>query len=159
MGGIRKVIKEFKEFAVKGDAITLAIGVLIGTAFKTVMDSLVKDIILPPINFFTQRVDFSNLYLVLGRDQYESLADAEAAGAVVIKYGNFITELIVFFITALAIFFFVYKFQQALTKKEQSEKKTKPTRKCPHCYMEISTKATKCGFCTSKVKPTFKAAG
>ncbi len=153
MSGIRKVIKEFKEFAVKGDAITLAIGVLIGTAFKTVMDSLVKDIILPPINFFTQRVDFSNLYFVLGRTQYDSLAEAEAAGAVVIKYGNFITELIVFLITALAIFFFVYKFQQALAKKEQSEKKTKPTRKCPYCYMEISTKATKCGFCTSKVKP------
>lgn len=157
MNGIRKVLKEFREFAVKGDAITLAIGVLIGTAFKTVMDSLVKDIILPPINFFTQRVDFSNLYFVLGRTQYESLSDAEAAGAVVIKYGNFITELIVFLITALAIFFFVYKFQQALTKSEQTEKKAKPIRKCPHCYMEVSTKATKCGFCTSKITPTFKS--
>lgn len=151
MNWIRKVLKEFKEFAIKGDAITLAIGVLIGTAFKTVIDSLVKDIILPPVNFFTQKVDFSTLYFVLGRNQYSSLTEAENAGAIVIKYGNFITELVVFVITAFAIFLFVYKFQQMLNKKKQDEKKTSPMTKCSYCQMDVSSKATKCPYCTSKL--------
>jgi large conductance mechanosensitive channel len=149
MNWIRKVLKEFKDFAVKGDAITLAVGVLIGTAFKTVIDSFVKDIVLPPINFFTQRVDFTTLYFVLGRKQYSSLSEAEEAGAIVIKYGNFITELIVFLITAFAIFLFVYKFQQMLNRKAQDEKKVSPTKKCKYCQMEVSAKATKCPHCTS----------
>lgn len=151
MSRVKKVLKEFKDFAVKGDAITLAIGVLIGTAFKSVIDSLVKDIILPPINFFTQKVDFSNLFFVVGRTQYDSLEEAEAAGAVVIRYGNFITELIIFLITAFAIFLFVYKFQQMLSRKEKEDKKSSPTRKCEYCRMDISTKATRCPYCTSKL--------
>jgi large conductance mechanosensitive channel len=151
MGLIRRILKEFKEFAVKGDAITLAVGVLIGTAFKTVIDSLVKDIILPPINFFTQKVDFTTLYFVLGRKQYPSLSEAEEAGAIVIKYGNFITELIVFLITAFAIFLFVYKFQQMINRRDEAEKKKKPVRKCKFCQMEISAKATRCPHCTSQL--------
>ncbi len=160
MKGIRGVIKEFKDFAVKGDAFSLAIGVVIGASFKSVIDSLIKDVLLPPINFFTDKIDFADLFFTVGtRQNFDSLKAAEDAGVIVIRYGNFLNESIIFILTAFALFIFIYKFQQFLTRRERQEKKVKPTRKCPHCFQEISTKATKCPYCTSAVKPTFKGEG
>ncbi len=154
MDKVRKTLKEFKDFAAKGDAISLAIGVVIGGAFKGVIDSLVNDIIMPPISFITAKIDFSNLFWTLSRGNYDTYEKAKEAGAIVIRYGSFLNQLLIFLITAFVIFITINKFQQMITKKEADEaiQKQKTTKKCKHCLMEIPIKATKCGFCTSSVK-------
>ncbi len=147
------MLKEFKEFASRGDAINLAIGVVIGAAFKGVIDSLVNDIIMPPIGYLTARINFANLYIALGGPKYNNLQDAKNAGEVVITYGNFINQLIIFLITAFILFIFVYKFQQLLKKKEASDdrKEEALTKECKYCCMDIKNKAIICPYCQSKV--------
>lgn len=145
--------EEFKNFAVKGDAFSLAIGVIVGAAFKGVIDSLVNDIVMPPISYLTSKVDFTNMFVTLGGKSYETLEQAKEAGAIVITYGNLINQLIIFLITAVTLFLFIYKFQQMIAKQDEEDKqKPKTTKKCEFCLNEIPIKATKCGFCTSKVK-------
>jgi len=151
MKKFKKLFNEFKQFAIKGDAFSLAIGVIIGASFKGVIDSLVNDIIMPPISYITSKVNYTNLFITLGRKQYDSIGAAKEAGAVVIQYGNFINQLIIFLITSLVIFFFIFKFQQMLTKKEKQDKKEKTTKKCKYCLGEIPFKATRCPYCTSTV--------
>lgn len=145
------ILKEFADFAAKGDAISLAIGVVVGTSFKAVTDSLVKDILLPPINFFTSNIDFSNQYLSLSKNSYGSLEEAEAAGEILLKYGNFINEIVVFLVTTVAIFFFIYKFQQFLVKRSKKDEIKEATRKCTYCFQQVHRKATKCQHCTSDI--------
>lgn len=147
---IQKTVSDFKSFAFKGSAIDIAIGMMIGAAMTAVVDSLIKDIVNPPIAKLISGIDFSHRYLVLGKNQYESLEAAQEAGAIVITYGNFITAIITFLITALVLFIIV-SWVSKLNKKEE-EKAEKTTKKCPYCKSEIDMDATRCAFCTSELK-------
>lgn len=147
---IREEWKEFKNFAIKGDAITLAIGVIIGIAFKDLVDSLVNNIFTPPIGFLTARLDFSQLFITLGKEKYDTLAEAQAANAVVIQYGLVLNSIITFLITAIILYLIVRAMSKASEKNKKEEAKT--TKECPYCLSEINIKAKKCPFCTSDVK-------
>ena len=147
---IKKTVSDFKSFAFKGSAIDIAIGMMIGAAMTAVVDSLIKDIVNPPIAKLISGIDFSHRYLVLGKNQFESLEAAQEAGAIVITYGNFITAIITFLITALVLFIIV-SWVSKLNKKEE-EKAEKTTKKCPYCKSEIDIDATRCAFCTSELK-------
>jgi large conductance mechanosensitive channel len=121
-----EIKKDFREFAFKEATFGAAIGIIIGAALKDVINSLVTDILTPPINFVTSGVDFTNLYFVIGKEQYESLTAAEEAGAVVIRYGNFLNEFISFLITAIILFILTYQITKFLSKakeKRENEKK------------------------------------
>jgi len=143
--------KEFKEFAVKGNAIDLAVGVIIGAAFGSIVTSLVKDILMPPIGLVTGGLDFSNKFIVLkpakdGSTVFNTTADAIKAGAVTWNYGNFVTLLINFVIVAFCVFLLV----RALNKMKRPQANTAPVVKdCPACTMSIPVKATRCPHCTS----------
>jgi large conductance mechanosensitive channel len=142
--------KEFKEFAVKGNALDLAIGVIIGAAFGGVIASLVKDIIMPPLGLLTGGLDFSNQFLVLkgapGGAAFATPADAAKAGAITWNYGNFVTLLINFLIVAFAIFLVV----KAINKMKRPAATAAPVSKdCPACAMTIPVKAARCPHCTS----------
>lgn len=154
MEKVRKTFKEFRDFAAKGDALSLAIGVVIGGAFKGVIDSLVNDIIMPPISFLTAKIDFSNLFFVLGKGSFDTYERAKEAGAIVIRYGVFLNQILIFLITAFVIFITINKFQQMVIKKSNEEEtaRKKTTKECKYCLNEIPLKATKCGYCTSSVK-------
>ena len=144
--------KEFKEFAVKGNAIDLAIGVIIGAAFGSVISSLVKDIIMPPIGAATGGLDFSNMFVVLKEAPsgavFTTAADAVKAGAVTWNYGNFITVLLNFLIVAFAIFMVV----KAINKMKRPAVDEAPVSKdCPSCVMTIPIKASRCPHCTTEL--------
>lgn len=149
--GIKKELKEFKKFAIKDNVISLAVGVIIGVAFKDLVDALVKNVFTPPIGFLTANLDFSELFITLGKQHYDTLTQAQEAQAVVIKYGLVLNALITFTITAIVLYFIVRAINKATEKEQKAEEKK--TRKCPYCFSEISKKASKCAFCTSTVKP------
>ena len=148
--------KEFKEFAVKGSVIDMAVGIIIGAAFGTIVKSFVSDIIMPPIGLLLGNVDFSELFILLKEGAkaippYNTLADAQAAGAVTLNYGIFINNVISFLIVALSIFI-VIKGINSLKRKEQEIPPAAPTTKdCPHCFSKISINATRCPMCTSQL--------
>jgi len=146
------MVEEFKKFIMRGNVLDMAVGIIIGAAFGTIVNSLVADVIMPPIGLLLGNVDFSNLFLVL-RDgakaagPYASLAAAKTAGAVTINIGVFINTIITFLIVALAVFLLVRNVNK-LYKKEEA-----PTAKdCPFCLMSIPIKATRCGHCTADLK-------
>lgn len=146
------MFKEFKEFAIKGNAIDLAVGVIIGAAFGSIIASLVKDILMPPIGLLTGGLDFSNKFLVLKSPTndavYATLADATKAGAITWNYGNFITLVINFAIVAFCIFLVV----KAMNKmKRPAPNAPAVSKDCPACAMTISIKATRCPHCTSEL--------
>ena len=151
--------KEFKEFAVKGNAIDLAVGVIIGAAFGSIVTSLVKDILMPPIGLLTGGLDFSNKFLTLkdapGGALFATPADAVKAGAITWNYGNFITLLINFLIVALCVFMIV----RAINKlKRPAPNAAAPVSKdCPFCAMTIPIKATRCPHCTSEMGGSARA--
>ncbi|MGI9089009.1 MAG: large conductance mechanosensitive channel protein MscL [Chthoniobacterales bacterium] len=150
--------KEFKEFAVKGNAVDLAVGVIIGAAFGAIVNSLVKDILMPPIGLITGGLDFSNKFVILksapGGGVFATPAEAVKAGAITWNYGNFITLLINFIIVALCIFLLV----RALNKMKQPSANTAPVAKdCPFCSMSIPIKATRCPHCTSEMAGAARA--
>ena len=145
--------KEFKEFAIKGNVVDLAVAVVIGAAFSKIIDSLVKDLIMPPIGVLTGGLDFSNKFIVIkaganGATNFATPAAAEAAKAVTWNYGNFITASVNFIIIAFAIFMLV----RALHKLKHPPPAVLPTVKdCPACTMSIPIKATRCPHCTSEL--------
>ena len=144
--------KEFKEFAVKGNAIDLAVGVIIGAAFGSIITSLVKDILMPPIGLLTGGLDFSNKFLVLkagadGMTNFATPADAVAHKAITWNYGNFITFVINFLIVAVAIFLVIRIINQLRHPAEEPVE----TKNCPACAMEIPIRATRCPYCTSEL--------
>jgi large conductance mechanosensitive channel len=141
------VLKEFKEFAMRGSVLDLAVGVIIGAAFGKVVSSLVDDVIMPPIGRLLGHVDFSNLFINLSDKTYESLAAAKAAGAPTLNYGNFLNTIINFLIVAFAIFLLVRSVNKWLPKPAPPVS----TRDCPQCAMPIPVGAKKCGHCTSAV--------
>ena len=156
------MFKEFKEFVMRGNVLDLAIGIIIGAAFGTIVNSLVRDVIMPPIGLLLGNVDFNNLFAVLkdgsiAPPPYHTLADAQAAGAVTINYGVFINTIIVFIIVAFAVFMIVRIVNKARrtmeTKKEVEVKAAAPaTKDCPYCATAIPLKATRCPHCTSELK-------
>lgn len=149
------MFKEFKEFAMRGNVLDMAVGIIIGAAFGGIVSSLVKDIIMPPIGLALGRVDFANLFLSL-RDggtpgPYASLAQAQAAGAVTINYGTFLNTIINFLIVAFAIFLLIRNVNKL--KREEAPAAAAPTTKeCPFCFTAIPIKATRCPSCTSDIK-------
>ncbi len=145
------MLKEFKEFAMRGNMVDMAVGIIIGGAFGTIVKSLVSDVIMPPIGLLLGKVDFSNLFIVLrGRDaSYATLAEAQAAGAVTLNYGAFINTIISFIIVAFAVFL-VIKNINRLKREEPAPEPT--TKECPYCLSAIPLDATRCPFCTSSLK-------
>ncbi|HSD59334.1 MAG TPA: large-conductance mechanosensitive channel protein MscL [Burkholderiales bacterium] len=144
------MLKEFKEFAMRGNVVDMAVGIVIGAAFGAIVKSLVDDVIMPPIGLVLGNVDFSNLFLVLKdgatAGPYPSLPEARKAGAVAMGYGAFINTIISFMIVAFAVFMLV----RAVNRLKSAPPPADPTTKeCPHCCSTIAIKATRCPQCTS----------
>lgn len=148
------MLKEFKEFALKGNMIDLAVGVIIGGAFNSLVTSLVENIIMPILSLVTGKVDFSNLFIALDGNTYKTLAAAQAAGASTVNYGLFITGLLNFIIIIMAfVIFMIVKAMNKLRSKTEKPVEEKPTKKiCPYCQSEISIKASRCPHCTSQLE-------
>ena len=144
------MIKEFKEFAVKGNVVDMAVGIIIGGAFGTIVKSLVADVIMPPIGLMLGGVDFGNLFVVLGEGSYESLDAAKEAGAATINYGVFMNNVISFLIVAFAVFMLIRAINK-LKREEEAPVEEPMTRDCPFCCSTISLQATRCPHCTSEL--------
>jgi large conductance mechanosensitive channel len=146
------MLKEFKEFAVKGNVVDMAVGIIIGAAFGTIVKSLVDDVIMPPIGLLLGNVDFSNLFVTLKEGAtagpYATPALAKAAGATVLSYGVFLNTIIYFLIVAFAVFLLV-KGINKLKRQEAAPPAVPTTKDCPFCFSSIPIKATKCPNCTS----------
>ncbi|MBR1605709.1 MAG: large-conductance mechanosensitive channel protein MscL [Alphaproteobacteria bacterium] len=159
---MKNFINEFKKFAMRGNVIDMAVGIIIGAAFGKIVDSLVKDVIMPPIGLLLGKVDFSNLFITLKEGAipapYASLDAAQKAGAVTMNIGIFVNALISFTIVAFAVFILIKainELQAKMLKKEAEEAAANPTTKtCPYCFSEIDIKATKCPHCTSELSAT-----
>ena len=149
------MLKSFKAFIMRGSVIDLAVGIVIGVAFGTMVSSLVKDVIMPPIGLALGKVDFANLFAVLKEGTvagpYASLAAAQEAGAVTINYGAFINTVISFLILAAVIFFLVVQPIARMTARQKAAEAPK-TKECPYCLSAIPVKATRCPNCTSQLK-------
>ena len=149
------MIKEFRDFIMRGNVLDLAVGIIIGAAFTTVVKSLVDDILMPPIGLLLGGVDFSNLFINLSGGDYSSLVAAQEAGAATINYGLFINALINFLIVAFVLFLIIKQFnriQDILQKPAPEEAPAEPTSKeCPYCFTEIPIQATRCPHCTSEL--------
>ncbi|MGI6712921.1 MAG: large conductance mechanosensitive channel protein MscL [Bacillota bacterium] len=143
------LIKEFKEFAMKGNVIDLATGVVIGTAFGKIVTSLVNDIIMPVISIISGRIDFTNLFISLDGKSYDTLQMAKAAGAATLNYGLLITNIIDFLIIAFAIFMVI---NQVNRFKEKPAAEPEITKICPYCQSSIHIAAVKCPYCISEIK-------
>lgn len=145
------MLKEFKDFALKGNVLDLAVGVVIGTAFGKIVSSLVNDLITPTIGLLLGKVDFSNLFINLSDVPYKTLADAKAAGAATINYGLFLNTVIDFLIIAFSIFL-VIKQLNRFKKQQEEAKPPASTKECPHCMTQIPIKAMRCPNCTSMLQ-------
>ena len=143
--------REFREFAMRGNVVDLAVGIIIGAAFGKIVTSLVNDIIMPPVGLLLGRVDFSNLFLNLSGQPYASLAEARAAGAPTINYGVFLNNVIDFVIVAFAIFLLV-RFINRLSRQPEAAPAAPTTRECPFCLSSIPLRATRCPQCTSTLQ-------
>jgi large conductance mechanosensitive channel len=148
------MLKDFKDFAMKGNVVDMAVGIIIGAAFGTIVKSLVADVIMPPIGMLLGNVDFSNLFVVLkegaAAGPYLALADAQKAGAVTINYGMFINTIISFIIVAFAVFLLV-RYLNKLQREEEAPPEEPTTKECPKCFSTISIDASRCAFCTSEL--------
>lgn len=143
------MLKEFKEFAMKGNVLDLAVGFIIGAAFGKIVTSLVTDIIMPPFGLILGKVDFSNLFINLSGKSYASLPEAKAAGAATINYGIFLNNVVDFVIVAFAIFILV---RMANRWNKPVPVAVEPTKECAYCATKISAKATRCPNCTSELR-------
>ena len=154
----KNLANEFKKFAMRGNVIDMAVGIIIGAAFGKIVDSLVKDVIMPPIGLLLGKVDFTNLFLVLKEGAtpapYNSLSAAQAAGAVTMNLGVFVNAVISFMIVAFAVFILIKAINKLQAKMDAKEKKEEvaTTKKCPYCCSEIAIAAVKCPNCTSDLE-------
>lgn len=144
------MLKDFKEFAMKGNVLDLAVGVIIGGAFGKIVSSLVTDVVMPPIGLLLGHVDFANLFLPLSGQYFNTLKEAKDAGVPTINYGIFMQNVVDFLVVAFVIFLFVRQINRFQRKPEPAP--TAPTRECPYCFYAIPVKASRCAFCTSEVK-------
>lgn len=143
------MLKEFREFVMRGNVIDLAVGVIIGGAFGKIVSSLVTDVIMPPFGLLLHGVDFSNLFVSLNGQAFATLADAQKAGAPTLNYGNFINNVIDFLIVAAVIFLMI----RTINRLQKPAPAAPPTTKeCPYCFTTIALKATRCPNCTSELK-------
>jgi large conductance mechanosensitive channel len=143
------MLKEFKKFALRGNVVDLAVGVIIGAAFGKIVSSLVADVIMPPIGLLLGGLDFSNIFITLMGGHYATLAEAKAAGAATINVGLFINAVIDFLIVALAIFLLIKQLNRMLPPAEKPP--APETKECPYCMSKIAVKATRCPECTSQL--------
>ncbi len=144
------MFKEFKEFAMRGNVIDMAVGIVIGGAFGKIVSSFVGDVLMPPIGKLMGNVDFTNLFYVLGDGTYDSLAAAKEAGAATINYGVFINTVLDFVIVAVAIFMVIRQMNK-LKKQEEAPPAEPTTKDCPQCLSTIPIKATRCAHCTTQL--------
>lgn len=142
------MLKEFKKFALKGNMLDLAVGVIIGGAFNGLISSLVNYIIMPLLGIFTGKLDFSNWFIALDGKSYATLAQAEEAGVALVKYGSFLSELLNFIIMAFVVFLIV----KQLNRLRKEAPKPVTTKKCPYCLSEIPKEAKKCAHCASELE-------
>ena len=160
---IKSFFAEFKKFAMRGNVIDMAVGIIIGAAFGKIVDSLVRDVIMPPIGLLLGKVDFTNLFLVLKEGAtpapYNSLSAAQEAGAVTMNLGVFVNAVISFLIVAFAVFILIKAINelQAKMDKKEAQVVVKTTKSCPFCCSEISINAKKCPHCTSELPVEEKA--
>lgn len=149
------MFREFKEFAMKGNVVDMAVGIIIGVAFGAIVKSLVSDVIMPPVGLLLGNVDFSNLFIVLKQGHaagpYSLLSEAQKAGAVTINYGVFVNAVINFIVVAFAMFL-VVKNMNRLSRKEEGPAPEPTTKECPYCLSVIPVKATRCAHCTAELK-------
>ena len=149
------MFKEFKEFAIKGSVIDMAVGIIIGAAFGTIVNSLVQDVIMPPIGLLLGNVDFTNIFAVLKEGKvagpYASVAAAKAAGAVTINFGVFVNTVISFVLIAFAVFLLVRTINK-MRRQEEAPAPVPTTKECTYCFSTIPIKATRCPNCTSELK-------
>ncbi len=163
----KAAIEEYKKFAVKGNAIDLAVGVVLGSAFTAIVNAIVSTTITPLINLLTCNVDLSTLFITLKGGHFNTLEEAKTAGAIVLNYGELITAIINFLIISMVLFIIISVLKKVTNKKgaKQLEEKKSKTKKCPYCYMDIPLEAKKCAYCTSDIldssekKPTNKKVG
>jgi large conductance mechanosensitive channel len=150
------MLKEFKEFAMRGNVMDMAVGIVLGAAFGLIVGSFVSDVLMPPLGLMLGNLDFSSLFIVLKNGTkeagpYFTIEAAKAAGAVTLNYGMFVNKVLNFIIVAFPIFLLVRAMNKM--KRKELEKVVEPTTKeCPHCFSVIPIKATKCGFCTTELK-------
>lgn len=144
------MIKEFKEFAMRGNVLDMAVGIIIGAAFGKIVSSFVSDILMPPIGKLLGGIDFSNLFINLGQGTFDSLKAAKDAGAATINYGLFFNTVIDFLIVAFAIFLLIRQVNRFTKKEEAPAEPT--TKECPRCFSEIPIPATRCPSCTSELE-------
>ena len=144
------MLKEFKEFIMRGNVLDMAIGIIIGGAFGKIITSLVNDILMPPIGVLLGNVDFASLFINLSGKPYASLADAKAAGAATINYGLFVNTVIDFVIVAFVIFLLIRAVNRMRREKEAAPA-APTTKECPYCLSSIPIKATRCANCTSQL--------
>ena len=148
------MLKEFKEFTMRGNVVDMAVGIIIGAAFGSIIKSLVSDVIMHPIGLLLGKVDFSNLFLLLREGEiagpYGSLAEAQTAGAVTINYGMFINTVISFVIIAFAVFLLIRGINRL--QREAASPAEPTSKECPYCMSEIPPKANRCPYCTSQIE-------
>jgi large conductance mechanosensitive channel len=144
------MFKEFKQFAMRGNVLDMAIGIVIGAAFGSIVTSFVQDLLMPPIGRLLGHVDFSNLFISLSDTHYDTLAAAKAAGAATLNYGLFLNTVINFLIVAFAVFLLVQQVNRLAPKPAPAPP---TTRDCPYCLTAVPLKATKCAHCTSELRP------
>ena len=147
------MLKEFKAFVMRGNVLDLAVGIIIGASFGTIVKSLVDDVIMPPIGLALGNVDFANLFMLLkpglkAPAPYATVADAQAAGAVTINYGNFVNNVVTFIIVAFVVFLIV----RVANRLKPQDAAAPSTKDCPYCRMAIPVTATRCPHCTSDLK-------
>lgn len=152
---MKKILDEFKEFIMRGNVLDLAVGVIIGGAFQKIISSLVNDIIMPIVTLCTGGVDFTDWFIALNGQHYNSLAEANAAKAATLNYGSFITQVIDFLIMAFVIFMMVKGMNtlaRRVKKAEEKPEEKENMQTCPYCCSEIPAEATRCPHCTSMLK-------
>lgn len=143
------MLKEFKEFALRGNVMDMAIGIILGAAFGKIVSSFVADVLMPPLGLLLGKVDFANLFLNLSGDGYATLAAAREAGAPIIAYGTFLNTVVDFVFVAFAIFLVVKQMNRLKRKEEEAPAAAPTTKTCPLCLMEIPLEAKRCAHCTA----------
>ena len=147
------MLKDFKAFVLRGNVLDMAVGVIIGASFGKIVTSLVNDVLMPPLGLLMGKVDFSSLFYAMDGKEYASLADLQKAGAPALKYGLFVNTVLDFVIVAFVIFLLIRGVTKLLPKPPPPPSVPPSMRDCPFCLSAIPMKATRCGHCTSEVKP------